>query len=74
MNITENNIIVILPFFIKIMKIFWKQQRHDEFKKKICSLIGIHLIVIPYHVPNVTKYIYDELLKIEKNQGLNLNK
>ena len=62
------------PFFHKNYEDFLEQQRHDEFKKKICSLIGIHLIVIPYDVPNVTKYIYDELLKIEKNQGLNLNK
>jgi hypothetical protein len=63
-----------VPYFHKSYDDFMEQIKHDNFKKERCHNLGIRLIVVPYNVKNITKYIYEELKKIEEIENQNIKK
>lgn len=41
-----------------------KQQRHDQIKIQYCKDHNINLIVVPFDIDDIPKFIYDELCKL----------
>lgn len=49
------------PWFHKSKEDFYNTKYRDEIKKKLCKDNDIHLIVVPYTVKNIEKFILEEL-------------